>query len=320
MNCSNVASESELREATMIIYGIRHKESNKWYVGQSYRSFYERYPTGRFWKYAPSQYLKNVYAKYGETLFEVYLLYRNISDLDELDRLEIEAIKQLDSIYPHGYNFDTGGQRYEKRVHEVSKALMSETHRRQKAKARVIYDKTGKRFEFNNLCTFCQEHGLDGRVLSGLYSGHLRTYKGWYLEGTDPGRYSKNSKRCELLSPEGELCAFYNVTSFAEKHSLDKNRLYAVLSGKSVEHRGYHLPNTDGKRRNRHQKYESIRISKNDIIYELKGDIGEVCSKIGIGKREVYTLTSGEQRTARGFKLVDFTYTKQYLSRMESQS
>jgi group I intron endonuclease len=89
-----------------IIYLIRNKINNKCYVGQTIRTLEKR------WKEhcdsnRKGSILNNAILKYLPENFDVSLIIE--TDNDKLDDLEVKFIKEYNSLYPNGYNIQTGG-------------------------------------------------------------------------------------------------------------------------------------------------------------------------------------------------------------------
>jgi len=105
------------------IYCIKNKINGKCYVGQTVNTFNDRYLYGKWPYYSNNRILKSAHAKYGIDAFEVLILEKDISNISELNKLETEWCKKLNSMIPNGYNIrGTGDNR---KVHEESKALTS---------------------------------------------------------------------------------------------------------------------------------------------------------------------------------------------------
>lgn len=91
------------------IYGIRHKPTDKWYVGQAY-DIRKRFKDHR--AMASTSTRKHLYLslrKYGHTAFAWRILER--CEKSELNRREKFWIQKLKSVEPNGYNLTTGGDR-----------------------------------------------------------------------------------------------------------------------------------------------------------------------------------------------------------------
>jgi len=103
------------------IYGIRHKATGKWYVGQAY-DIRKRFKDHR--AMASTQTRKHLYLslrKYGHTAFAWRILER--CEKTELNRREKFWIQKLKSVEPNGYNLTTGGDRSYKLTPSVLEKL-----------------------------------------------------------------------------------------------------------------------------------------------------------------------------------------------------
>ena len=104
------------------IYKITNTVNGKAYIGQTIHDAYKtriRYHLNS--KNSGSRLVKHAVAKYGKDAFKVEILHDGILP-EFLDTLEIEAIAKFNTIAPHGYNLETGGNR--------SKSLSVETRRK----------------------------------------------------------------------------------------------------------------------------------------------------------------------------------------------
>jgi len=91
------------------IYGIRHKASKRWYVGQAY-DIRKRFKDHK--AFTATNTRKHLYLalrKYGFTAFAWRILER--CDKPDLNRKEKFWIQKLNSVEPNGYNLTTGGDR-----------------------------------------------------------------------------------------------------------------------------------------------------------------------------------------------------------------
>ena len=78
----------------MEIYRIFNTETGKSYIGQTTKTFKQRY-WGKWYNSTQNQYLKNSVQKHGENKFAIQILESNISSFDELDNLEKHYIQKF---------------------------------------------------------------------------------------------------------------------------------------------------------------------------------------------------------------------------------
>ena len=91
------------------IYGIRHKASRRWYVGQAY-DIRKRFKDHK--AFASTKTRKHLYLafrKYGFSAFAWRILER--CEKPDLNKREKFWIQKLNSVEPNGYNLTTGGDR-----------------------------------------------------------------------------------------------------------------------------------------------------------------------------------------------------------------
>ena len=96
------------------IYKFRNKANNKVYIGQTIRSPRIRYREHITYKNSENAVFHKAIKKYGEDNFEFSIIreveYNNKKDLiQKLNALEIQYIKEYNSLVPNGYNISSGG-------------------------------------------------------------------------------------------------------------------------------------------------------------------------------------------------------------------
>ena len=89
----------------MIVYTFKNKINNKYYVGQTCRTFEER--TKEHLRHNKTAFDKAL-KKYGIENFD-YAIIDEAHDMDELNKKEIFWIKHFNSLAPFGYNLCVGG-------------------------------------------------------------------------------------------------------------------------------------------------------------------------------------------------------------------
>ena len=103
------------------IYVLENKINNKCYVGQTTYSFKKRYKS----HLEADTYLGRALRKHPEDF--THYEYNGINN-SLLDQYEIDKIKQWNSLYPSGYNFQTGGRKNQKH-NDATKAKISKLHK-----------------------------------------------------------------------------------------------------------------------------------------------------------------------------------------------
>lgn len=98
-----------------IIYLIKNKINNKCYIGQTIRTF-EKIQNEHSNPNRTSSIINNAILKYKPENFYTSILIET-SD-DKLDDLEIKYIEEYNSLYPNGYNIQTGGNLNKKHCKE----------------------------------------------------------------------------------------------------------------------------------------------------------------------------------------------------------
>ncbi len=90
----------------MYLYQITNLINNKIYIGQT-NDITKRWSNHKCCHNGTA--ISRAIQKYGAESFKFEVLYRNIP-IDEIDQLEIDTIKEKNSLTPNGYNISEGGQ------------------------------------------------------------------------------------------------------------------------------------------------------------------------------------------------------------------
>lgn len=109
----------------MTVYLIRNKVTGMCYVGQTIGSLENRW-TRHASKSSCCRYLKHAIAKYGRESFEISVV-ATANDIDELNVLEERYIQELNTLSPHGYNLNAGGNN--RRASAETRARMSKAQK-----------------------------------------------------------------------------------------------------------------------------------------------------------------------------------------------
>ncbi len=149
-----------------IIYLIKNKINNKCYIGQTIRSLEKR------WKEhsnanSTGSIINNAILKYQPENFEVSILVE--TDNNKLDELEIKFIEEYKSLYPNGYNIQTGGNLNKKHCIESREKMRlsklgEKNHnygkpRNDETKKKISESKQGNKHHFYDK-NLSQEHKL----------------------------------------------------------------------------------------------------------------------------------------------------------------
>jgi len=93
----------------MIIYKITNMVNGMAYVGQTTTTLKKR--IDRYYEKRCMMPIAKDMRKYGRENFKIEIIYENIKTKEELDALEIKAMKEHNTLIPNGYNIRVGGAR-----------------------------------------------------------------------------------------------------------------------------------------------------------------------------------------------------------------
>lgn len=98
------------------IYLIKNTINNKIYIGQTTQSVDNRFKQHlKLLKSNEKQAIYKAIKKHGKNNFTCITLKTGITNYKELNKLEIEYIKQYNSMIPSGYNLCPGGQKWRRK-------------------------------------------------------------------------------------------------------------------------------------------------------------------------------------------------------------
>lgn len=95
------------------IYILKNKINNKVYIGQTTQGSKVRFKQHlKLLKSNQTQLIHKAIKKYGKENFYYEVLYENIDNYEQLNKLEEECILKYNSLTSNGYNMCPGGQKY----------------------------------------------------------------------------------------------------------------------------------------------------------------------------------------------------------------
>lgn len=211
----------------MIIYQIRNLVNGKIYIGQSQKSFEERYKNGRWWAKTTNTHLKNAAKKYGIENFLVEILESDVSSVELLNKLEEEYIKNLNCVEPNGYNVMSGG----KNAKASRDCILQRAMKRRKVKNIYLKNqKTGEIVEAETMADFCKERDLSPTNINLVVNGKVTSHKYWTLPDVVMKYWvlkHRDGKEEKVFSGEGHL--------FLKKYGLSDKAFGKMQNGFCVD-------------------------------------------------------------------------------------
>ena len=204
------------------IYKITNKITSMVYIGQTINSLEERW---KHHSYSNSncRYLSNAIKKHGKNNFEFKLIC--ICFDEDLDRFEIEYIRNMNTLVPNGYNLREGGN--STRHHSETKTKISEGLKKY---SKII----GSNRPFN---------GCTGKALTLEHKSKIsKAITGTRMSDVAKQKLSSFNKKyyVQQYSMDGELLNTYDGIVDASK-SVDsvKSSISRACLGKVKTHRGF---------------------------------------------------------------------------------
>lgn len=223
------------------IYKLIFNGTDKCYIGQS-RVLESRF-SGHLDKLKAGTGSKKMQEAYKEFGLPISLKILAECSIQELDILEMEYIKQFDSV-SNGFNT----------LHKAGECtpLPGELNGMSKYSNTEILD-TFKYLIIGNISAkdICSLTGVSEGIIHQIARGHSHKW----LYNIDPSGYELmlsrlNSRNCataynilypEICSPEGTKYIITNASAFAKEHKLDPGNLGKVLHGQRKSHKGWKL-------------------------------------------------------------------------------
>lgn len=282
----------------MEIYRIFNIDSGQSYIGQTKKSFKDRY-WGKWYNSTHNKYLKNAVKKYGSKKFAVQIVENNITSLIEMDKLEKYYINKFNSLYPNGYNFLDGGNSnhtlHEKTREKISFKLSKEY---------ILIDYNGKEYKIKNLKKFCKNNNLCYGAMKNMVKHKCFSSQGYALKGTDLSLIKNPNVKYFIKNIEtNESVSFRCIREFSRNRKLNHEKLQRLLSGgRKTPYEGWILPNMNLKWWNNLQSFRGKKLlSPDGIIYELKESPYKFAKNHPpLDRKDIYMLIKKQTKERKG--------------------
>ncbi len=294
-------TEKDKKSLKMIVYMLKNKVNEKIYIGQTVRSFNKRYyPNNWIGCINSNGYLKNSIKKYGQENFQVKILEHSLKTDDELDYWEKFYIKEYNSQYPNGYNFDSGGCKNHKfhaeHKRKISEGVCKEYILRDNAKNELV--------KIINMSKFCRDNNLDRTSMKDVIKGKIIKYRQWSLPVNiipkseitiKPHLKIKIKETYEFRNPDGNKIIITDLRKFCKQNKLTLRHMINVYNGKQNTHKGY--TKTD---------YEIPEFTffnnLNEKIVIQRGKMRNFCKENNLNEDAFRAIFTGTVKNHKGFK------------------
>ncbi len=273
-------------DARGVIYLIENWVTGRCYIGQTVKTFAERYGgLGLWWHYTHNKALNEDVDKYGSASFRMRILAHS-KTLDELNRLEKAYAKQYNAYLPHGYN---------KQVCGISRKHMCGLD---KVGTVELNDPTGKDVVISNPAEFCDINRINKQLFSLLISGKSAYHRGWTPKGVTR-KVDPRIKSYVLFEENGTRHEITGLTKFCEERGLGCHDMRQMTSGITYVSQGYALSMEAFKKRKTRTIVTLTKDGRDLVIRNVQKE----CSKIGIKTWCVYELANGKLSSYDGWTL-----------------
>ncbi len=292
------ATKKQLKTLKMIIYLFTNKINGKQYVGKAEGTFFGRYTDGKWWKKPANKYLKNSIKKYGRKNFNISILKFNVENEEILGDLETFYIKDLNTLFPNGYNFCPGGNRYQQNLHigEISRMVNSKS-------CRLYNHRTEQIVDIVNVNKFCKENKLNRGTLYEVINGKSKQHKEWTLPDVE-------IRKWQVTSPDGDIFKIIDgeISEFCRKYGLTHTNFSKMLNKKNRRnHKGWRLSDRPTE--------EKIFKSPNGDIFTVKyRELTNLCREFDLCPSTMNDVWNDKRLQHKGFRLLknEDIYFKQF--------
>lgn len=272
------------------IYCIRCNCGDKKYVGQTKHrnGFFGRFQDHRELLRAgihDNIYLQRSYNKHGEESFYFEIL--EICDKnDNLFAKEKFWIEKLRSMYDQdGWNLQSIDDQL-KRVNFSPK----------RNKNVLLVNDSGDSFFVKSQKEFCEKYDLDTGCVCRLFSGKLKSYRGWRVSGVKEDRICKYV----FIKEDGMIEMVFSVKDFLKKSGLNHNQFRLLITGKRKEIMGWSCKERFSKGINVDKKI--ISPCGRIVIFNKTKNL---CNVSGLRESTIANIVNGNIKESNGWKNID---------------
>lgn len=266
---------------------IRHKESQKCYIGQSHGTFRRRYDGGRWWGKTSCKKLKSDAVLYGHQTFEVVILEHSKTK-NELNKLESIYADKYNAYQPNGYNKIKCGVAYS----FDQPSLLSDIGPIE------LNDPLGNNIKINDPVKFCEDHGLCKHRIWRVVVGKSRIHYGW-TNKDDVKKGHHKAKSYTIYDREGNKYNVLNMAEFCRQKKISSRKMSALVNGTCNISQGYAMSKNafdTGKK-----QYTVILVKNNEEV--ILRSVRKEGTKLGLHHQELYKLIRGEREQYNGWRV-----------------
>jgi len=215
-----------MKEKKGIVYIATNQINGMKYVGQTTKTLTERRKNGY------NNYFTRALNKYKFNWTEI------VVDVSELDLWERFYIKHYSTMYPNGYNFESGGRK-NKTVSNVSREKVSIA---QQGKNNSFYGKKhsiGTKHKMSKAKEGNAHTNAVKQKISKSLKGRRHTIARRYKQAT------AQSSKWEIIKPSGKIELVINLKQYCRVHNLSSGAMNAVAKNKRKHHKGYKCKKID---------------------------------------------------------------------------
>ena len=178
--------------------------------------------------------------KYGIEKFETTILKE--CDDDELDKWERHYIEAFDTIYPKGYNLESGGVANFK-INDISRQKMSDA-KKGKSHTEEWKKSMSEKQKGEGNGFYGKHHSeVSKKKMSESRKGHTPWNKGKKMSEEQRQKNIESSKKkCKGIyqyTLDGELVRIWESSHECERNGFNRSCILKCCRGKQKEHKGY---------------------------------------------------------------------------------
>jgi len=281
-----------------IIYLIRNLKNGRCYIGQTTRSFSERY--GRlWWTKMHNTAMKEDLKTFGKDNFEIIILERS-KTAKELAILENEYAERYNAYLPDGYNEQSCIKSYS------SKCCLSKLSRIE------LNNPSGKDVVITKPIDFCIRNNLSPKCIYLILRGDRFFHKGWTKKG-NKRKLNPRIKDYILYDHDGKRYNVSNLSAFCKERKLNYDSMRQMIAGYIDSSQGYGLSPESTK----NPKWQYIATITKDGVDKVITNVRMQSKEVGMNSRFMYQLVGGRVESYKGWTVKTLTKRPLHVFRRE---
>lgn len=284
--------DNTIFEWSGVIYLIENLVNGKCYIGQTIKSFANRYGgSGLWWHYTACKPLNMDIDRHGPSNFRVRILEHSKTKA-ELNTLELLYAEKYKSYFPHGYNVAPCGQNFDKTPKKSNLYYLNEGASLKSPEGEIFHLKA------EELELFCRERGLEQYRIWLVVTKRTNRYHGW-TRADAPKKIYRGGGSFTFYDREGKKHNLKCLKRFCDERDLHYNRMVSMSMGRVPQSQGYALSQKAFKNQRQRRIVTLVRDGREVTL----NNVNREASSLGLDHRAVHDLARGKRKVYDGWSL-----------------